>query len=414
MNCPNCGGDVGPDDPFCPHCGQNIRPKRGRRKIRFILMDVQDDRRFKHLASAAVITVVIVAVLSVLLVDDQVRTLSLEGGETASGPSDTALIVSETAYIEMGGALADGSMTAYLTNNGELCITLDSDLTSGFDTFTWTLRDEVSGTYQYITKELEDGVAKINWEYPTIGSYTVILLCSSSETDDTAVYVGYMTYYGDSHVQHSFVFDGATYTVYTDVTLEEYLSYRDSDADRDASSPEDAATFIVTSDSVRTIASRLSDAYLRVNSTASTSDGEYARFILTFIQSCFTVTSDLSVYGQSTYWAYPAETLYLGTGDSGDLAVLAAAIFEASGYDAGIVLLHGHTVAAVSIADYAPTDAPDGYHLLSVTVDGVTYYLCETTALVQPGYVSTAYGYSGGRFLYYGEDTGEDLGFAKS
>ena len=69
QECPNCGEKVEEDVLFCPHCGQNISV-RSKRKLRFILMDVQDDRRFRHLASAAVLTVVIVAVLAVLLALD--------------------------------------------------------------------------------------------------------------------------------------------------------------------------------------------------------------------------------------------------------------------------------------------------------------------------------------------------------
>ena len=92
MKCPNCGMEVEGDSPFCPHCGQNISV-RSKRKLRFILMDVQDDRRFRHLASAAVITVVIVAVLAVLLA---LGTGGDGPDDDNVGPSDGAIIISDT------------------------------------------------------------------------------------------------------------------------------------------------------------------------------------------------------------------------------------------------------------------------------------------------------------------------------
>lgn len=147
MKCPNCGEDVTDDVPFCPHCGHNLEGRRHKRKLRFILMDVQDDMRFRHLASAAVITVVIVAVISVLLAlgtpaDDR-GSVDIPGyGE----PSDGAIIVSDTSFIELSRAFDDGDMSARLDSSGQLSIWLSDGASEGFSTFTWILRDEYSNT----------------------------------------------------------------------------------------------------------------------------------------------------------------------------------------------------------------------------------------------------------------------------
>ena len=414
MRCPNCGEDVTDDVPFCPHCGHNLESRRQKRKLRFILMDVQDDMRFRHLASAAVITVVIVAVLSVLLA------LGGNAGD-GDGPSDTvygepsedAIIVSDTSFIELSEGFEDGTLSARMESNGQMSIRLSEEASEGCVSYTWILRDEFSNTSQTITKDTPD----LTWVSPDLGRYTVTVHCLM-EDGSGAVYQGVIDYMGDSHVQYSFGYGGDEHTVYVDVTLGEYMRYAHAsgipDDVRYSPDADDGARFIVTDGSVATLVQRLQTEFSAHYGSTPTDGPEFAEYILCFVQSCFTVGSDTYYHSASTYWAFPAETLYTSVGDSGDLAVLAASILIASGYDAGIAVVNGHGFVAVSLDSYSgPSSVPEGYHQLRVSQNGTSYYITEVDEGDVPlGCVDESYGYSGGRFTYYGQSAGEGSGIA--
>ena len=384
MRCPNCGEDVTDDVPFCPHCGHNLESRRQKRKLRFILMDVQDDMRFRHLASAAVITVVIVAVLSVLLA------LGGNAGD-GDGPSDTvygepsedAIIVSDTSFIELSEGFEDGTLSARMESNGQMSIRLSDEASEGCVSYTWILRDEFSNTSQTITKDTPD----LTWVSPDLGRYTVTVHCLME----------------DGH------------TVYVDVTLGEYMRYAHAsgipDDIRHSPDADDGARFIVTDGSVATLVQRLQTEFSAHYGSTPTDGPEFAEYILCFVQSCFTVGSDTYYHSASVYWAFPAETLYMAVGDSGDLAVLAASLLSAAGYDAGIAVVNGHGFAAVSLDGYSPSTVPDGCRSLTVSQGGVRYLICEVSdGHMPPGCVDGEYGYSNGHFTYYGSVADEGSG----
>lgn len=408
MKCPNCGADVPDGDvPFCPHCGQNLAGRRSKRKLRFVLMDVQDDRRFRHLASAAVITVVIVAVLAVLLAvggtDEQ------PPATTTEGPSDDAIIISDTAYIELGGDFSDGILSAAMSG-GELTIRLSSERASGYDSFDWILRDELDNSALYNTKETPD----ITWISPSVGMYSVTVICHSSATGDQAVYVGTIDYRGGAHIQYSFDYDGRGFTVYADITYEEYSQAKSEAEGRNTDSADAAVGFIRTDGAVQLLAGRLQSAFAEAYPGASTTGADFAGFVIAFVQGCIGTGTDAFLNGTAVYWAYPAETLYRGVGDSGDQAVLAASLLEACGYDAGIALIHGQSFVATYVQGYSgPSNVPDGYHTVRVQSDGRQYILTELSEGYVPlGCIPDEYGYSGGRFTYYGQQSSDDSGMA--
>ncbi len=407
MKCPNCGEDVGISDaPFCPHCGQNLETRKLRRKLRFILMDVQDDRRFRHLASTAVIIVVISSILAVLLADTG---LGEEPGPTELGPTEDEIIrISSTAYIQLGDGFDDGTFKATLEPFGELRIDLNSQASAGYNTFTWILRNDVDGTYLFTTKE----TASTNWIFPTIGKYTVTVTCSSTESDDTDVYVAKMVYYGDSHIQHTFSFEGRTYTVYSDVTLDSYIACSSEySPGRYSYTPSDAHSFIVTDEAVSLLGTRLGDAFLKAYPYGDTSGAEFASFVLAFVQSCFDVEEDSALHSKPTYWAYPAETLYNGSGDSGDLAVLAASILQSCGFDATVAVMHGETFLATYIPDFS---VPSGTHSIKIQSSGKGYYLSDVTGDSPLGSAPDEHDYKNGRFYYFGQEVTGTFGLAKT
>lgn len=404
MKCPNCGMEVEGDSPFCPHCGQNISV-RSKRKLRFILMDVQDDRRFRHLASAAVITVVIVAVLAVLLA---LGTGGDGPDDDNVGPSDGAIIISDTDYIELGGCFKDGDMSASIDQNGYLIVRLSGNIADRYSSFNWVLRNEFLNEIQAVTND----TGTLTWQSPSIGQYTVTVTCIDPATGGSEVFTGTIEYCGNVHTQYTFVYDGVSYTVYVDVDHTEYLHYSSGDiaylSDRTSNTASAGSNFITTEGAVAILADRLMTAYGNPDNTSG-----FADFVLCFVQSCFPSGSDSYIHSQPVYWAFPSETLYKGIGDSGDLAVLAASILRSCGYDAGIAVIHGEAFVAVSLQEYTDTGGADGLHLVRVSEGGTQYYLGQLTeGRTALGYIGSEYGYSNGRYTYYGQDVSGESGIA--
>ncbi len=404
MNCLNCGMDVPEDVPFCPHCGHNNSAKSRKRRLKFILMDVQDNRRFKHLASAAVITVVIVAVLSVLLA------LPSEEPEAGThGLSDYAIIISEAEYVELGGSFQTGDMTAYMQGS-TIFFRLSDFAAEGFDEFTWIVRNEFLNKSQTITKYTPD----LTWTSMCVGSYTITVSCLSTETEETATYIGLIQYCGDIHTQYSFSHGDITYAVYVDIPFDEYMLYRTANVSvRHDPSPNAGVQFVTENGAVAVLAEKLAEQYQARNPESALDTTDYTGYILSFVQNCFSVGSDTFYHSTSVYWAYPSETLYTGVGNSGDLVVLATSLLRASGFDAGIACVNGHSFVALALDGYTgPSEVPDGYHMLRVGYGGRYYHMCEVDSENIPiGCVRECYGYSGG-FTYYGEATGSDSGLA--
>ena len=411
MRCPNCGEDVTDDVPFCPHCGHNLESRRQKRKLRFILMDVQDDMRFRHLASAAVITVVIVAVLSVLLALGGNAGDGDGSSDTVYGePSEDAIIVSDTSFIELSEGFEDGTLSARMESNGQMSIRLSDEASEGCVSYTWILRDEFSNTSQTITKDTPD----LTWVSPDLGRYTVTVHCMM-EDGSGSVYQGVIDYMGDSHVQYSFSYGDYQHTVYVDVSLGEYMRYAHAsgipDDVRHSPDAADGARFIVADGAVATLVQRLQTEFSAHYGGTPTDGPEFAEYILCFVQSCITVGSDTYYHSASVYWAFPAETLYMAVGDSGDLAVLAASMLSAAGYDAGIAVVNGHGFAAVSLDGYSASEVPDGCRSLTISQGGARYLICEVSDGHMPlGCVDEAYGYSSGHFTYYGSTAGVGSG----
>lgn len=406
MICPNCLNDVSDNVPFCPVCGQNLENGRVRRKLRFILMDIQDDRRFRHLLSAIIIIVMVVAFLSVVSVP-----MDRDGGGTvpSQGPSDSAILIPGTdGYIEFYEGFGGDGFRASLDAEGHLNIRLSSSVSGAYAYFSWVLHNEVTGQNMVVIKE----TAEISWVFPSVGRYTVIVECSS-ESGDSLVNVGRMIYFGDVAREDMFQYGDHTYSVNTEVNLKDYLQYSSVDGRRSTSSADEAASFAVVSDPVKRLASRLSDAFIRINPGVGTSGPEFAEFVTTFVQSCIREESDSAVYSASVYWAYPSETLYNGIGDSGDKAVLLAALLKASGYTTGLVLMHGKTFAAVSIDGYrGPSEVIDGMHTVIMMTDGTTYVLVDPSEGSEFGSIPDRYDVRNGRFYYYGAETPDVGGFA--
>ena len=118
------------------------------------------------------------------------------------------------------------------------------------------------------------------------------------------------------------------------------------------------------------------------------SDESYINGIMRFVQS-LNYVSDKASTGSSEYWKFPVEMLFANAGDCEDLSMLMMALsmafFAKKGIDVSAALVlfwdDGHAMAAVSlgvppspVSD--PQDTSNGWY----TVNGRTYYTCETTS----------------------------------
>ena len=105
---------------------------------------------------------------------------------------------------------------------------------------------------------------------------------------------------------------------------------------------------------------------------------------LGFVQTAIVYKTDSQVFGQSEFWTYPVETLYLHSGDCEDKSILLCSIFGALGFDSVLLDFDGHMAVAVD------ADGASGAHY---KLSGRPYYYCETTAGFSIGYIP--YEYSG-------------------
>jgi hypothetical protein len=96
--------------------------------------------------------------------------------------------------------------------------------------------------------------------------------------------------------------------------------------------------------------------------------------VLAFVQS-IPYSVDVDSTSKSEYWRYPIETLFDGTGDCEDTAVLAVALLTLLGHDAVLIDMPGHLAFGV-----ASEETAEGRYLSVPSDPKRLYYYCETTA----------------------------------
>ncbi|MDO5862014.1 MAG: zinc ribbon domain-containing protein [Thermoplasmata archaeon] len=382
MKCPNCGHEVG-ESPFCPNCGADLTStvRRRRRFLRNI------DRGVRKGTAAAVILVAVMSVLAVVLTSFP---LGDSGSSSGSDIPEDAIVLDSGAYIVLSDGFGeDGVFTASLDASGQLVIVLSQDLAEGYSTFRWDFRDDVRAVSSVITKD----DSQLTWMEPSIGKWSVTVYCSGYGSE-TAVYTGYFECWGDSTTTYRWTHSGVSMSFSYTVSLSQYRSsVNGTDWDEDTLA---AAVAAVDSGSVAAdLESRVWQAYSSAFSDASRTSADYAACIMEFVDTCFTEQSDLVTYGESVYWASPAETAYAGIGDQADLTVLAVSMLKAAGFDAGIVKYPDGWAVAVS-AD--PSDSSALY----TRVSGTFYWICSATDFDGIGSMPDRYGRYGLSLTYCG------------
>ncbi len=112
---------------------------------------------------------------------------------------------------------------------------------------------------------------------------------------------------------------------------------------------------------------------------AGLTDTQRAIAVMYFVQDAIDYREDISLYGESEFWALPMETVYSLEGDCEDTSTLYVAIASVLGLQAGFVSFEdpsaGHMGAAVAIVDGAPVSGNGVFG-----IDGTTYAFVETTS----------------------------------
>lgn len=258
--------------------------------------------------------------------------------------------------------------TAILSNGTTYTVTFDLYTSSGMFA---SSSGSVSGTFTYYTSSDSRDMNGVftraySWSYNGTG-YTGSFTMS------------YYEYYMEAHTNYGYC-EEQTVSSYT------YFTNRDLTSDSYSDTLERVAVSDAITESVyEMFVSSYGDGW------SSLSDSDKAQFILAFVQINFTYAYDTYQYGDdgtstssTEYWAYSTETIWAGAGDCEDTSILAAVLFREAGLDSGVYLVPGHAIAAVALDDYDAEEIEidssySGYGVMSKTVDGSTYYGCETT-----------------------------------
>lgn len=384
------------ESPFCPNCGADLTSKVRRR--RRLLRNV--DRGVRHGAAAAITLAAVVSVLLVVL--SAVPADEVDGPATGGGSQvpEGALELGSGYLLLLGGF--DGTFEAAAQEDGTLDIILSDDLSELYDEFVWEFRD-VSGASPYVITKTEPS---LSWIEPSVGYWTVTVYCSGSS--DGAVYTGSLAYLCDMSRTYTWQHNGRTLAVSYSIGVEDYLDLAMSTATRGTGTLAAAASFVDPEGQAADLESRVWASYSSAFSDDRTSS-DYAACLLSMVSSCFEEVDDLVLYGSEVRWAYPGETLFLGAGDSGDLAVLAASLLKAAGFDVALAKLPD--MWAVGIAGVTPDVEASGTSRIGDVVSGETYWLCSVPSYSGLGLLPSRYSYDG-QVLYYGYQLPSGYGVA--
>lgn len=434
MFCRECGSRLEDEAETCPVCGARVRadaPDDG--SWYWENHDVPDRRPRGRTGSARGRTIAI-AVVAILLVS--VLAVAFAEGPSSSDSNDYGSGTSETYTVS-----EDVSFSGTYLDYFEYSLSDEEDAT----VVTVTLKDEYASDYSYFTwyvRSAESGslVGQIVKEEPvvywtlsddTLGEYTISVSCSNRNQSGipgggksfyTQTYSVTATIDGTVTKSYSFTYGGETVSVSLEFSYSDYAAYSGTNG---ASAMKRAAynngtysvvsDFIVVDETLSELEASLSAAYTETLSAAAEGQ-EYAEYLLAFVQCCFTYQDDAGLYSQSEYFAFPLETIYNGGGDCEDTSILLAALCTAAGYDAGVFIIPGHAIAAVSLDEYVAGSVSSLYassvDTFSYETGGKTYYGCETTLTSNSygiGWISDDYSIdSDGTITYNGTTYSKD------
>ena len=223
-----------------------------------------------------------------------------------------------------------------------------------------------------------DGSVITDWDGNVVTGYGSLEPGYYVVTDATGDVTRYLEFFiEDARVfEHTWTFGGVTYTIRLDMLYSDVFGYTYSDPYGNIrlslTDPAYVSNYHTVDDGT------LLELMGMLSAHGSGMDRtEFARFVLSFVQTIPYVTDEDSV-GEREYWKYPLETLWDGGGDCEDSTILYDTLMLMAGYDVAFVLFQDHAMSAVSVD-------VDGH---SLTRDGIVYVFCETTTVSEIGLTS--------------------------
>ena len=223
-----------------------------------------------------------------------------------------------------------------------------------------------------------DGSVITDWDGNVVTGYGSLEPGYYVVTDATGDVTRYLEFFiEDARVfDHTWTFGGVTYTIRLDMLYSDVFWYTYSDPYGNIrlslTDPAYVSNYHTVDDGTLLELMRMLSAY-----GSGMDRTEFARFVLSFVQTIPYVTDEDSV-GEREYWKYPLETLWDGGGDCEDSSILYDTLMLMAGYDVAFVLFQDHAMSAVSVD-------VDGH---SLTRDGIVYVFCETTTVSEIGLTS--------------------------
>ena len=340
----------------------------------------------KPIAIVAVVLLITCALAVMMIPGTENNDYSSDSG--SYNPDNSSTLYSnngddQSRFILMGAYYNNIFTASY--EDGRLVTTINSDYLSDYGKFDWVIyyNDGSDSKYGSISKEQGFCTAPIKY-----GSYIVKVLCYGGSSD-SVTYTGYVDYTYTVTTNYSWTYDNEKYNFKLSYDFLEYNAYNGSyNTDNPRSSTsltytmvgQNIAKYVIVNDVIQNLANSLKTMYLDTYGIEKSINGQnFADFILAFVQIEFGYMYDSMQYKQDEYYAYPMETIYSGNGDCEDTSILCAALYEALGYDAAVLILPGHCMVGIAL-DSCTTSETYLYTILSDTYNGVTYYAGETTA----------------------------------
>lgn len=320
--------------------------------------------------------------------------------------------INNSRYI-LTDSFCSGALRMEVNADSSITISLNSDVNNSYGKYTWMIEDSLTAPSKTIMSASGTDPF-LNWD-PSYGHYALSLFCHNK--NGTTTYNADITYTHDVPRTYDWKYMGQSYHI--DLTFDyvkNFQTYNETEypEKRIIKDFNKTTEFVMISEPIANLGDSLINLYIaEFGDDVPLNDQNFASFILGFVQLEFEYETDLELYGQEEYFAYPTEVLYFGTGDCEDTSILCAALFEYCGYDTAVCIMPGHAVAGVALDNFKPTyNSRSGFEQLSMTVDGKTYYACETTTsnVLSVGLVP-AQGYNGHSYQYWISLYPEKYGF---
>ena len=268
-------------------------------------------------------------------------------------------------------ALNEGVDKTY-TSGKEVTLTAGKELSSA----TWEITPFYRNNGEMGETITVEGAAP-TYVFESPGDYYMTI---EGTTADGKEYNGYRILYVDGYLERTWEFEYDSMTI-TDISLDilfsDYIEYMDKlsvseRADNSKERQKHDSQFVVVDKYITSLAEQFKALQAKYGWT----DIETAGCILAFTQY-IPYQYDSDTHGESEYWNFPVETLYLNMGDCEDTSILTSAIYKAMGYESALILMSGHMAVGILGTDLSGySDFKKSHKTFSKS----GYYYGETTS----------------------------------